>query len=136
MRVFPQLRRETLPEASLTYPSSAVVGEGTDLVIEETPTQVEDPEVDEWTKNQVTKGGKTYFSSAEKFYRGVSTRNPIEEAQDYMKDESIPPAEKLDPLFNPRWLNIEGYARTCMLASMTPNSHFYWPSTSNDFCRR
>ena len=49
--VLPQLRRETLPDTSLTFPSSAVVGEGTDLVIEETPTQVEDPAFDEWTKN-------------------------------------------------------------------------------------
>ena len=63
--VFPQFRRETLPEASLTYPSSAVVGEGTDLILEETPTKVEDPEVDEWTKHLVTKDGKTYFPRQE-----------------------------------------------------------------------
>ena len=72
------------------------------------------------------------FSSVDKFYRGVNTKISIEEAQAYMKDESIPTAENPDPLFSPRWLNIEGYIRTCMLASMAPDSHVHWPSTSND----
>ena len=114
MTVFPQLRRETLPDTPLTFPSSAVVGEGTDLTLTETPTKVEDPEGDEWTKHLVTKDGKTYFSAPEKFHKGVNTRLSIEEVQAYMKDESIPIAAKPDPHFSPRWVNIEGYIRTCM----------------------
>ena len=66
--VFPQLRRETLPDTSPTYPSSAVVEDGSDLVIRTIPTHVGDSETNEWAKHLSIKNGKTFYTAPSQFH--------------------------------------------------------------------